>query len=111
MQPNVLLIVLDAARRDSLSPYSESADTPAIASLAARGHVLPRAYATSSWTLPSHTSLFTGLMPRTVGLGQPPDGTLASVRPALERVGERLLPALLRHAGYATHGFSANAWV
>lgn len=111
MKPNVLLIVLDAARRDALSPYSADADTPAIAELATRGHVLPRAYATSSWTLPSHTSLFSGLLPRTAGLGQPPDGTLASVRPLLERVSDRLLPVILNRAGYATHGFSANAWV
>jgi arylsulfatase A-like enzyme len=111
MPPNVLLVVLDAARRDALAPYSDAADTPTIASLAARGHVLARAYATSSWTLPSHTSLFTGLLPRSVGLGQPPDGTLASVRGMLERVSDRLLPVLMQRAGYATHGFSSNAWV
>jgi arylsulfatase A-like enzyme len=111
MQPNVLLVVLDAARRDALSPYAALADTPAIASLAARGHVLPKAYATSSWTLPSHASIFSGMLPRTVGLGQPPDGTLHSVGPVLERVRDRLLPVLLQRAGYATHAFSANAWV
>ena len=72
MKPNVLLIVLDAARRDALSPYARAADTPVIAELAARGHVLPRAYATSSWTLPSHTSLFSGLMPRSAGLASRP---------------------------------------
>lgn len=111
MQPNVLLVVLDAARRDALEPYSPTAQTPTIASLAATGHVLPRAYATSSWTLPSHTSIFSGLLPRTVGLGQPPDGTLHGVGPVLERVRDQLLPVLLQRAGYATHAFSANAWV
>src|SRR5581483_5529598 len=111
MRPNVLLIVLDAARRDALSPYCNAAHTPAIAELASRGEVLAQAYATSSWTLPSHVSLFSGLMPRTADLGQPPDGTLAGVRPLLQRISDRLLAVQLGRAGYATHGFSANAWV
>ena len=85
--------------------------TPAIADLARAGSALPNAYATASWTLPSHASMFTGLMARELGLGQAPDGRPQSARPLLERVRERLLSQVLRHNGYSTHGFSANLWV
>jgi arylsulfatase A-like enzyme len=68
-------------------------------------------YATGSWTLSSHASLFTGRLPRQLGLAQPPAGTAHSVRPAWERISSRILPEVLRKAGYATHGLSANLWV
>lgn len=111
MQPNVLLVVLDAARRDAIEPYDGADATPTIRALAARGIAMRDAYATSSWTLPSHGSIFTGLLPRTLGLGQAPDGSPASARPALQHVRHRLLPRVLSEAGYETHGFSANLWV
>jgi arylsulfatase A-like enzyme len=110
-RPNVLLVVLDAARRDALTPYGAPAGaTPAIADLARRGHALPHAYATSSWTLPSHASMLTGALPRALGLSQPPDGSPQSARAVLSGLGDRLLPARLGAAGYARHGFSANLW-
>jgi arylsulfatase A-like enzyme len=109
--PNVLLVVLDAARRDALEPYgAPPGSSPTIDALARRGHALAHAYATSSWTLPSHASMFTGELPRTLGLAQAPDGTPAGARPTLEAISEQLLPSVLRDAGYATHGFSANLW-
>jgi arylsulfatase A-like enzyme len=110
MQPNVLLVVLDAARRDAVAPYRPNAPTPTIADLARRGRAVPSAYATSSWTLPSHSSMFTGLLPQTIGLGQAPDNVPGGARAVLARHTERLLPQALGGAGYATHGFSANLW-
>jgi arylsulfatase A-like enzyme len=104
-------VVLDAARRDALEPYGAPAgSTPAIASLARRGHALALAYSTSSWTLPSHASMFTGLLPRALGLGQAPDRTPAGARQVLEANADQLLSCVLRDAGYATHGYSANLW-
>jgi hypothetical protein len=65
--PNVLLISLDSTRRDILSCYGHSPPhapgvptSPQIDRLAAEGVRFERAYATTSWTLPSHMSLFTG---------------------------------------------------
>ncbi|HEY2772083.1 MAG TPA: sulfatase-like hydrolase/transferase [Solirubrobacteraceae bacterium] len=111
MRPNVLLVVLDTARRDVIEPYgAPDGSTPAIAELARRGSALPSAYATASWTLPSHASMFTGLLPSALRLGQPPNGTPQAARPALERVSHRLLPEVLRRAGYATCGWSTNVW-
>ena len=110
--PNILLVVLDALRRDAVEPYGAAPGaTPAIAGLAARGSALPNAYATGSWTLPSHASMFTGLLPRRLGLGQAPDGTPQSAAVALERVRDRMLAGVLSGAGYETHGWSTNLWV
>ncbi len=59
--PNVLLIVLDAVRAQSLGLYgAPRPTTPAIEAWARGGVVFDRAVATTSWTLPSHASLFTG---------------------------------------------------
>jgi arylsulfatase A-like enzyme len=110
-RPNVLLVVLDAVRRDALEPYGPPAGTtPAIADLARRGCALPDAYATSSWTLPSHASMFAGLLPRRLGLGQPPDGSPQGARPAFREASRRLLTSVLAAGGYDTRGFSANLW-
>jgi arylsulfatase A-like enzyme len=111
MGPNVLLIVLDTARRDVIEPYGPSGSTPAIATLARRGVALDKAYATASWTLPSHASMFTGLLPRQIGVAQAPGGTPQSARAAIERVSSRALPTVLSQAGYATLGWSTNLWV
>jgi arylsulfatase A-like enzyme len=109
--PNVLLVVFDALRRDAVEPYGgPPGSTPAIAELAARGAALPNAYATASWTLPSHASMFTGLLPRQLGLAQPPAGTPQSARPQLERVADRVLANVLAGAGYTSRGWSANLW-
>src|SRR5436305_8076717 len=112
MAPNVLLVVFDTARRDAIEPYrKEPGSTPAIAQLAGRGGALSSAYATASWTLPSHASMFTGLLPRALGLGQAPDGTPYGARTALAKVSERMLPGVLRRGGYATQAWSTNLWV
>jgi arylsulfatase A-like enzyme len=111
MAPNVLLIVLDTARRDLVEPYGPGGSTPAIAALARSGVALDKAYATASWTLPSHASMFTGLLPRQIGVAQAPSGTPQSARAAIERVSARALPTVLSQAGYATLGWSTNLWV
>src|SRR4051794_21310191 len=110
MPPNVLVVVLDAARRDALEPYGARAGaTPAIAQLAARGRALPEVYATACWTAPSHTSMFTGLMPRAAGLARVPAPSAAKA--GLEQHRDRVLTEVMRRAGYATAGVSANLWV
>lgn len=108
---NVLLLVLDTARRDAFTPYGAAGDpTPAIAELARRGTAVEHAYATANWTLPSHASMFTGELPRALGLTQPPGGTVAGARPAFEAARARMLGTVLRGAGYETRGWSSNVW-
>jgi len=63
-RPNVLLIVVDSLRADALGAYGSTAGlTPALDRLAADSRVYERAYAASSWTVPSVASLFTGQYP------------------------------------------------
>jgi arylsulfatase A-like enzyme len=111
MPPNFLVVVLDTARADAFEPYGASpGTTPTVAQMAGDGAALASVFATASWTLPSHASMLTGLLPRTLGLGQAPDGA-AAARPILEAQRERMLPEVLRRAGYATAGVSTNLWV
>lgn len=111
MGTNVLLIVFDTARADRFEPYGSTAgSTPAVAQLAAEGTAHPLAFAPSSWTVPSHVSLFTGLLPGRAGLHlieQTHDG----FRQALDHFRDRSLPSVLSRHGYRTVGISANGWV
>jgi len=67
-RPNVVLIVLDTTRRDHLGCYGGPEGlTPNLDALAREGVVYEQAFSTSTWTVPSHASLFTGLHPVTHG--------------------------------------------
>ena len=110
--PNILMVVLDTARADAFEPYgAASGRTPAVADLAKRGSALTNVYAPASWTVPSHASMFTGLMPRTSGLTQAPGGKPQGCKPVMEGLRDRVLPEVLRRNGYATAAISANVWI
>jgi arylsulfatase A-like enzyme len=109
---NVLLIVLDTARRDAFEPFGAAAgSSPAVAQLAARGVVAEQAHSAACWTLPSHAALFSGLLPRAAGLVRAPARTPHSCREVVEAHRDRWLPEVFRRAGYATAGVSANLWI
>ncbi len=97
--PNLLLIVLDAVRAGNLglSGY-ERPTSPVLDSLGRAGIVFDRAYATASWTLPSHGSMFTGRLARSLSADW-----LEPLDTGSSTVAERL-----RDAGYVTAAFSAN---
>jgi arylsulfatase A-like enzyme len=62
--PNVVLIVLDTARRDRFGCYGNAGPTtPTVDSLARDGMLVRSMIANAPWTPPSHASLFTGLYP------------------------------------------------
>ena len=67
-RPNVLLISVDSLRRDHVGAYGyanarnpSEPTTPSVDRLAARGVVFDDAVSTTSWTLPAHMALMTGL--------------------------------------------------
>ena len=111
---NVLFVVFDTARRDAFEPYgAKQGATPAIAELAGRGSAHPAAYATASWTVPSHASLFSGKLPRSAGFqhrGGTGDGVYREANNQLLARGQSL-PGVLRANGYETRGLSGNTWI
>lgn len=122
-RPNVLLVTLDTTRADRLGLYGYSRDTsPNLDRLAEESVVYTRAVATSSWTLPSHASIFTGLLPSGHGAHHDPDGSLV-LREGIEDRGfppirvssiapsEQTLAQRLKAAGYATGGIAAGPWL
>jgi len=101
--PNVLLIVLDTTRLDRLSAYGYGLPTsPYLEQIAAEGTTFDRAISTAPWTLPSHASMFTGLMPRV--------HQATEEHRMLRNQFTTLAEILLQH-GYETVGFSSNSVV
>jgi arylsulfatase A-like enzyme len=116
-RPNILLITLDTLRADHLSFYGYPKETaPHLRRLATDALVFDRAYAASPYTLASHASLFTGLLPGAHGAHPMP----FTVHPVAEpesgaQVGDYSLPAEattlaedLRQRGYRTGAIVAN---
>ncbi|RJP16632.1 MAG: hypothetical protein C4520_18540 [Candidatus Abyssobacteria bacterium SURF_5] len=63
-RPNTILMTLDTTRMDYLSCYGYPARiTPVIDKLAEEGLKYEFAISPSSWTLPAHASIFTGMLP------------------------------------------------
>ena len=61
---NVVLISIDTLRADHVSCLGyHRKTTPALDALASEGVVFENAITPAPWTLPAHTSLFTGLLP------------------------------------------------
>jgi arylsulfatase A-like enzyme len=89
-RPNVLLIVLDTVRAQSMSLHGYARDTtPSINRFAARGMVFDGAFSTAPWTLPSHASMFTGRLPHELGgaFEVPIDGRYPTLAESLSRQG------------------------
>lgn len=97
--PNVLLIVLDTVRAQSLSVYGYERDTtPNLKRLAERGVRFDQARSPGNWTLTSHASMFTGHWPheQSASINKPLDGRWPTVAESM------------RDNGYVTAGFVAN---
>jgi len=102
--PNVLMISIDSLRADHLGTYGYERDTsPNLDRLAAGGVRFDSTVAPTSWTLPSHMSLLTGLDPLD-------HGVTSDFRPALSR-SIATLAETFRAAGYETAGVSISGYV
>jgi arylsulfatase A-like enzyme len=99
--PNVLMLVLDtvAASHTSVNGYNR-ATTNTLNELATRGLRFDCARSTSSWTLPSHASMFTGRWYHELSLGW--------LAPFDHQ--EPTIAEFLGKYGFATAGFIANTW-
>ncbi|MBI3860870.1 MAG: sulfatase-like hydrolase/transferase, partial [Planctomycetia bacterium] len=100
-RPNLLLVTLDTTRADRLGCYGyTAAQTPALDALAAGGVTFEHAYTVAPITLPSHTTMFTGLYPAENGVVTNGRGRLDDRIPTLADV--------LRREGYDTGAFVAS---
>lgn len=100
-RPPIVLISIDTLRSDRLPAYGyDGVDTPAIDRLVAEGVLFERAYTHVNVTLPSHASVFTGLLPPEHGVRDNAGYRLDEAIPTLA--------AELGRAGYATGGFVSS---
>ena len=96
-QPPVILISVDTLRADRLGCYGAPGNpTPQIDSLASGGTVFSEVSAQTPLTLPSHASLFTSMLPPSMGINDNGD-RLAPKTPTLASV--------LKGKGYRTAAF------
>ena len=100
-RPPIVLISIDTLRSDRLPAYGyEGVETPAIDRLAGDGVLFERAYTHVNVTLPSHASIFTGLLPFEHGVRDNAGYRLDEAIPTLA--------AELNRHGYATGGFVSS---
>jgi arylsulfatase A-like enzyme len=102
-RPNVLLISIDSLRADHVGAYGYGPPTtPVIDRLAAAGAVFTQALSTTSWTLPSHIAMLTGLYDRAHGVTVP-TRTLGDAIPTLAES--------FSSAGYRTVGLYSGPFL
>jgi arylsulfatase A-like enzyme len=93
-RPSVVLVSLDTLRADRVGAYGRpGAATPSLDALAREGLLYEEAYSPSTWTLPSHQSMLTGVYPRGAHKNAPP------------------LAEVLREAGWLTAAFTGGGWL
>jgi arylsulfatase A-like enzyme len=94
---SVIILMLDTVRADHLSCYGyDKKVSPVIDELASNGVLFERHYSSSSWTIPAHFSLMTGV-------------TSGAVRQEFSISEKSLtLAERIRLLGYRTASFSAN---
>jgi len=101
-RPNIIICVLDAVRARNLSCYGyKRKTTTCIDEFAGNNVIYKNAISTSSWTLPSVTSIFTGLMPS--------EHKVIDITTKLTT--QETIAKKLKEAGYETIAFSNVGWV
>ena len=101
--PDIVLVSIDSLRPDHLSCYGYGQPTsPNLDAIAGQGLRCEVALSTTSWTLPAHAALFTGLFDSTHGLVT--NGLSLSPR-------QRTLAGSLARRGYRTAGFFGGPYL
>ena len=101
--PDIILISIDTLRADHLSCYGyERRTSPFIDTLAQKGIRFLDARSPSPWTLPTHTTMLTGLHPHSHGV----------VDDSMHRGDDVLMLAeAMKEQGYDTAGFVSSLYV
>ncbi|MGQ0721344.1 MAG: sulfatase [Candidatus Eiseniibacteriota bacterium] len=102
-RPHIILVSVDTMNRSALSAFSAEADPlPNLDAFAAGAARFGRAVSPSSWTLPAHASLLTGLYPDRHGATDPRRRIAQDVT---------LLAESLRAAGWETVAFTDAGYI
>ncbi|MCH7812526.1 MAG: sulfatase [Planctomycetes bacterium] len=102
-RPNIIWIVWDTVRADRMSLYGHDKPTTPFLEKWARGaRVFDNCVSISATTVPSHASMFTGLLPSEHGV----DNIHCSLADGFTTVAE-----LLGDSGYRTYLFAANPYI
>jgi arylsulfatase A-like enzyme len=106
--PDIVILMLDTARAADMSLYGfEKPTTPRLVELAKDSVLFRNAISVTNWTVPSHASLFTGLVPSVHGSNYL-RGNEEVVYPL--ETGFPTLAALLRESGYSSAAVVANSY-
>jgi arylsulfatase A-like enzyme len=111
---SVLLITLDTTRPDHLSCYGyERRTTPNLDRFSMEAVIYTRAWSTSSWTLPAHASLFTGLFPAAHGAHFDVEGDASIRQIKAGALDERFetMAELLTARGHRTAAIVGGPWL
>ena len=102
-RPDIILVSIDTLRADHLSCYGyERSTSPFIDQLARTGVRFVDARSPSPWTLPTHTTMLTGLHPHNHGV----------VDDSIHRGDDVLMLAqAMKEEGYETAGFVSSLYV
>src|SRR4051812_20963500 len=105
----VILISIDTLRADHVPAYGyKGVETPALDALRRDGILFERAYSTTPLTLPSHSTLLTGVLPAVHGVRDNVGYKLDAAK--IQSGALPFLPEILKKAGYAT-GSAVSAYV
>mgnify|MGYP006285769149 CR=1 FL=1 len=101
--PNILLIIMDSVRAANTSLHGhENKTTPFLEEFAKKATVYDQARSPGTWSLPSHTSIFTGYHVVEHGITR----ARHKLKP-----GHTIFETLGDEYGYATGVFSENTWI
>jgi len=113
-RPSILLVTLDTTRPDHLSIYDYARrTTPGLDRLSRDSVVYTRMWSVSSWTLPSHASLFTGLFPAAHGAHFDVEGSSGIGGLRAGALDDRFMTVaeLLGEHGYQTAAVVGGPWL
>ncbi len=100
--PNIVIVVLDTVRADRTGLGGERSLTPALDALGDEGAAFTRVWANGPWTVPSHASMFSGLLP---------SSHRCTSRRFAFLPGSPTFAELLSDRGYETVAFFSNPWL
>ena len=106
--PNIIVIIFDTLRKDSLGCYGGKVPTPHIDKFAAEAVKFERTISPSPWTLPTHASMITGKYALEHRIHETFDKKIEHISAMMNIIKEERLTAVLKKRGYNCTALSAN---